>query len=58
MKKETLRERIDYLMKFNKGTMPVGMIVDTEREAREARRILNGIKKRAARLIKVKVDPI
>lgn len=40
MSDEPLALRIDKLIKHSKGTMPVGMVVESVAEAEEAKRIL------------------
>lgn len=50
----TLEQRIDDLIHMSQGTCPYAIIVWTEAEAAEARRLL--AKKRNAKLIEVKLE--
>lgn len=53
---ETMAQRIDFLLGFGRGTMPIGMPVKTEAEVAEARKILKSRGKKAESLIIVTVE--
>lgn len=52
--RETMSERIDYLVNLTKGKMPITMIVKSEAEADEARKLLK--KRKNVGNISVKVE--
>ena len=52
---ETMEQRIEFLIRFSRGTMPIGIRVKTESEAEAARKILKTKGVRVQKLISVHV---
>ncbi len=52
---ETLEERIRFCVAFTQGTMPLALRVADPAEAGEAKRILAGMRNKAARLVTITI---
>lgn len=56
--KEKMEDRIAYLMKFCKGTMPVGMVVYTQADFERAKLLLKKSRNPAAKMITPILDEV
>ncbi len=53
---ETMTQRINFLLQFGRGTMPITMLVKNEAEAEEARKMLKLKGKSAEAMITVQIN--